>query len=202
MSFQFKSRTVAGNSRPLFGGGVSSTGSGAVSGEIDLRAELDELFFGYQSGKRHGYPVIIRSMRRDANNRRVECTCKDAITREPDFDCSYCFGEGFLCDEIWTWTYSMYSGSEGGLTRRIKYQPPGAIRVDYKVFFFRYDTPIKYGDKIVEAKLDEEGNQVIPLTRESIYEPQTLNKLRADNSRVEYITVYCKENDAIRMDNI
>lgn len=200
LEFKNRSSTARQPTRNFFSSGISSTGG--ANGELNLREEIDELFFGYSSGIRHGYPIIIRNIRRDSNNRKIPCTCKDPISREPDFNCSYCFGEGFLADENWTWTYSTYVGSDGGLTNRIKYMPPGATKVDFKVFYFRYDTNIKYGDKIVEVKLDEDGNVVLPLIKESIYGLETINKLRSDNSRIEFITVYCKENDAIRLEDL
>jgi hypothetical protein len=181
------------------GGNSPST---PTSAEIDLRAELDELFFGYKSGIRHGYPCLIRHLRRDANNKPIACTCLNSLTREADPDCSYCYGEGYLFDEEWHWTYSTYGGADGGLINRNTWMPPGAVRVDFKVFYFRYDTSIFYGDKVVEVKMDEEGNILQPVVRSIIYSPQTINKLRADNSRIEFITVYCREESALRLDDV
>lgn len=171
-----------------------------ASGEIDLREELDDLFFGLSSGRRHGYFVLVRNMRRDAAGKLVGCSCRDPITNEGDPDCSYCSGESTLWDENWNWTYSNFLGADSGQGARIQYMPPGNVRVDYKVFYFRYDTVLKYGDKVVEVKLDTEGNVVLPLVRESIYQPQTIDRHRADNSRSEYVTVYCRESDALRLD--
>lgn len=94
----------------------------------------------------------------------------------------------------------MYSGADTGLAGRLRFMPPGQIRVDYKIFFLRYDSPIRYGDKIVEAKLDTEGQVVAPLVREAIYAPATISKFRSDNARIEYIAAYCREDDAIRLD--
>ena len=178
----------------------SSSSSTVGSGEIDMRVELDELFFGFESGIRHGHLVVVRHLRRDADGAPTSCTCRDSITRFCDPDCSYCGGEGYLWDESWYWTYSMYTGNDAGKGNRVRYMPPGALRVDYRVFFFRFDTPIRYGDKVVEMKLDEEGTLVVPYIRESIYLPQTIQKYRSDNGRIEYYAVYCREEDAKRSD--
>ena len=193
---------------PLFGTPVqnrdlfppASGGGATAAGEVDLRLEFDELLFGFDSGIRHGHLIVIRHMRRDASGEPVACVCKDDFTREADPDCSYCDGERYLWDEQWYWTYSMYSGSEGGLSSRVTYMPPGALRVDWRVFFLRYDVPILYGDKIVEMKLDAEGAVIVPYIRESIYRPQTIQKYRSDNGRIEYYQVYCREESAIRSD--
>jgi hypothetical protein len=125
----------------------------------------------------------------------------EQTTREPDPDCSYCGGEGYLWDEEWLKAHSMYGGSDSGLLRRETYMAPGAIRVDYKIFFVRYDSDIKYGDKIVEIRLDVEGNIELPYIREAIYKPQTVNAYRSDHGRIEYFAIYCREEDAIRSDN-
>lgn len=196
-------------SRPsLFGTPVQNrdlfpptAGSGAAAaGELDLRAELDELFYGFDSGIRHGHLIVIRHMRRDSSGDPVACVCKDDFTREADPDCSYCDGERYLWDESWYWTYSTYSGSDTGLASRVINMPLASLRVDWRVFYLRYDTPIKYGDKIVEMKLDEEGDPVVPYIRESIYMPQTIQKFRSDNGRIEYYAIHCREDSALRSD--
>jgi hypothetical protein len=105
-----------------------------------------------------------------------------------------------LWDEFWYIGRAEFVGSDGGLGNRFRLLPPGELRGDSKVFFLRYDTPIAQGDKIVEMKLDDEGNPVVPYVRQVIYKPQTINRLRSDNGRVEFIAVYCLENDAIRLD--
>ena len=181
---------------------VDSNGASVTvaSGELDLRKEFDEILFGFESGIRHGHLVVVRNMRRDAEGNPVHCTCRDDFTREADPDCVYCLGEGYLWDENWAWTYSMYSGSNGGMAGRVKYMPPGSMRVDTKIFFLRFDTAISYRDKIIEIKLDEEGNVVVPYKRETLYRPGTIQKYRSDNGRLEYIAVHCREEDAIRTD--
>ena len=50
-------------------------------------------------------------------------------------------------------------------------------------------------------RLDEEGALITPYTREAIYKPQTIAKMRSDNGRIEYYAVYCREEDALRHDN-
>lgn len=180
---------------------TTTTITSGTTGELDLRAELDELFYGYKSGIRHGWPVVLRRMRRDAEGKKISCSCVDSLTREADPDCSYCYGERYLWDEDWAWTYSTFAGGTTGLTNKLKYMPPGAVGSDLRTFYFRYDADIQYGDKIVEMKLDEEGNLVVPYVRESIYFPQTIIRHRSDNSRIEYITAQCREEDAIRTDD-
>lgn len=192
----------------LFGSGSgqgvrrNSHAQATLGEEIDLREEMDNILFGEDGGPRHGNLVLIRNMRRDSDGYATRCQCSDGQTTvEPDPDCSYCYGEGYLWDESWAWAFWMYAGSDGGFVKRFLRMPPGEVRVDYKVFFFRYDTNIKYGDKIVEVLLDEDGEVELPYVREAIYKPQTLAKRRSDNGRIEFIAAFCREDDAIRTDN-
>lgn len=196
-------------SRPnMFGAAIaagnllrSSTAS-TDGAELDLRAEMDEILFGTPNGPRHGKNILIRNMRRDADGYPTECTCQAGqTTREPDFNCSYCLGEGYLWDENWGWAFSMYAGADSGFVRRYVNMPVGIARVDYKLFFLRYDTTIEYGDKIIEVRLDDEGDVQLPYVREAIHKPQTLTKRRADNGRLEFIAAFCREKDALRSDN-
>jgi len=182
--------------------GVTTTGSArSINGEIDLREEFDILIYGpNKDGKnRHGFPVVLRRMRRDTNGYPELCTCAEASTgSHADEDCSYCFGDGYLSDEAYIMTFSGFTGPDGGLSRKYLRMFPGNIRVDYKVFYFRYDSKIKYDDRIVEVRLDEEGQLEVPYIREAIYKPQTINNYRSDHGRIEYIAVYCREEDAVR----
>jgi len=170
--------------------------------EIDLRAEFQDLIYGSSDSMAHGKKLLIRKMRRDEDNKLMKCVCVSDTTYEPDTEasCPYCLGEGYYWDEEWVVGYSTYIGADGGNARRVRGLTPGTIRVDYKVFYFRYDLDLSYRDKIVEIKLDTEGVPIVPYVRESIYKPSTINRLRSDNGRIEYITVYCVEDDAIRID--
>jgi hypothetical protein len=179
----------------------SQTNNPSSSGrEIDLRSEFDEIVFGGPTSLPHGKTVLVRRARLDSDDKPVACVCKDELTKEADPDCKFCLGEGFYWDEKKETCYSTYVGADGGLSTRVRQLFPGQIRVDTKIFYFRYDTSISYRDKIVEIELDTEGDIIVPYSRESIYKPQTINKYRADYGRIEYIAIHCREDDAIRLD--
>lgn len=193
-----------GFKRKLYPTGFTTSGfsssAGAGRSEIDLRAEFDELIFGGNGKIPHGRELLIRRMRRGPDNKLIKCTCVDTETREGDFSCPYCAGEGYYWDETWITGYSMYVGADGGLGNKAKWLMPGIVRADTKIFYFRYDTIITYYDKIVEVRLDVEGEAIVPYEREAIYKPQTINVYRSDYGRAEYVAVHCQENDAIRQD--
>lgn len=190
--------------RPSMHGSASTSIRGWTSAnrsEIDLRAEFDTLIYGDGNNIPHGHLIVIRNMRRDSTGRPIKCNCFEvANTTEPDPDCSYCLGEGYLWDETWAIAYSMYIDSGSTAAKKYVHMVPGLERTDYKVFFLRYDTNIKYEDKIVEMSLDEEGQPVLPYVRETIYKPHTIKRMRSDYGRVEYLAIYCREEDAWRSD--
>ncbi len=170
--------------------------------EIDLRSEFDTLIYGDATHIPHGHLIVIRNMRRYSDGYPTKCSCFEASnTTEPDPDCSYCLGEGYLWDENWGMAYSMHLNADSGLARKYIHMAPGLERTDYVVFFIRYDSDIKYEDKVVEVRLDEEGELVLPYIREAIYKPHTIKRMRSDYGRVEYIAVFCREDDAWKSDN-
>jgi len=170
------------------------------TGEIDLRAWFDDIVFGTGGKVPHGKWILIRHMRHNADGSKVACSCKNPDTDEGSPTCPYCQGESWLWDERWYKGYSGFVGPQGGLAGKDRFPPPGLVKVDYKVFYFRYDTPIRHGDKVIEVLLDEEGKIIQPFQRVAIYKPQTVADYRADNGRIEYFAVYCREEDALRPD--
>jgi len=169
--------------------------------EIMLREELDVILYGDEKNIAHGHLLLIRHMRRDSAGRAIYCTCMaDQLVKEPSATCSYCRGEGYLWDEQWHIGYSMMGGADSGLVARGTYLPPGMVRVDYKIYFLRYNCGIQYGDKIVEVQLDYEGAPQLPLIRRAIHSPQTVTEYRSDHGRLEFFAVFCREEDAIRPD--
>lgn len=167
-------------------------------GEVDLRLELDILLYGDSTHAPHGHPALLRRMREGSDQGRQECVCKQSLTLEADPHCSYCGGEGYYWDEQWVITYKQFLGSDGGMANRGRWIPGGRVSVDDIIFYFRYDTPLREWDKIVEVELDLEGAPVVPYVRKVIYSPRTVDYLRSDGGRVEYIAAFCREED-IRM---
>lgn len=167
--------------------------------EVDLRKEFDQIVFGINGCKPHNTLILIRNMRL-LNDNRIKCECFNALTNEAnsETECKYCLGEGYIWDERFTRCYSNLIGADGGKANRTRSIMPGEILTDYKVFYLRYDEKISYYDKIIELALDIEGNLQVPYKRKRIYKPETIQENRADNGRIEFITVYAREESSIR----
>lgn len=186
---------------------VKALKASSVTGEIGLREEYDKLILGIGEKIRHGHPMILRKARRDDKGFPLLCTCSEEDPhRQGSRECVYCLGEGFLWDESWTIGYVMSVNSENGKTNTSVRMPSGNVKGNYKVFFLRYDAQINYGDKIIEVRLDEEGKVRLSSTKKSfirkeIHKPQTISEMRSDNGRLEYYSIYCREEDSIRNTN-
>lgn len=173
-----------------------------ISREKDLRKTFDDFILGKSGGIKHAHKVLIRKFRRNENNELIKCKCVSHLSDEAatESSCNFCLGEKYIWDEEWAETYSMMRGGDSFHTRFRRIQA-GEIRTDYKTFFFRYDTLFTYKDKIIELKLDYDGNPSIPYVRNVIYRPETIQEYRSDNGRLEYLAIHCREENSIRLNN-
>lgn len=171
-----------------------------VNREKDLRKAFDDFILGKSGGIKHAHKILIRRARLDKDGNALKCKCVDFLTNEAavESSCNYCLGEKFIWDEGFEETYSMLKDST--LSSKIRKKEFGEVRVEYRTFYFRYDTKISYNDKIIMLKLDLEGNVLIPYKREIVYRPETIQVYRSDFGRVEYIAVHCREDQAIRLE--
>ena len=171
--------------------------------EADLRLELRNMFNGNGQEVAKSHQVLLRRMRRDANDDLIPCPCVDPITREPDIDirCQFCLGEGFFWDEEWVRCRSIEIGSSSSkLVMQNEHAGPGVLSPDLRVFYFEYDVNPTWYDRIIEVKYELDGTPVEPKRRHKIYKPQTVRSLRSDNGRIEFFAVYCSQKDAISPD--
>jgi hypothetical protein len=170
--------------------------------EKDLRKAFDDFILGKSGGIKHAHRVLIRKARRDSEGHVIKCKCVSGITIEPNTEsqCPYCLGEGFIWDEKFEECYSTLKGGESFQTRWRRIGA-GEIRTDYITYYFRYDIEISYKDKIIELLLDIDGAPILPYSRDVIYRPETIQKMRSDNGRIEYLAVHCREEQAIRLND-
>lgn len=173
--------------------------SGAI--ELDLRSELEQTFSGSSGEIAKQQKFILRQAKRDADNEVIACVCRDSLTHEPDpeHSCPYCLGEGFYWNETIIKGYCMYTGAKAGFSNKRVQMAPGLVSAYDKVFYFRYTEVITYDDKIIELKLDSDGNPIVPYKRKLIFRPETIMEMRSDNGRLEYLAIYVNENNGIRI---
>lgn len=169
--------------------------------EIDLRAELEKTFEGDTGEIPKKKKLIIRRMRRDSDDKPINCSCRSSLTQEPDMEneCPFCLGEGYYWDEDWIYGYSATNDTKSHLSQKRINIPSGLISAYDKVFIFRYTEIITLDDKIIELKLDSEGVPTVPYKRKAIYRPETILELRSDYGRLEFLSVYVNENNAVRL---
>ena len=171
--------------------------------EQDLRESFDNLVFGKTGNIPHNHLVLLRKRKQDSLGADIKCNCVNKLTREPNVEknCQFCLGEGFLWVETFHRCYSSMVGADGGKANRTRRVMPGVIRTDYKIFYFKFDAKISYKDKIIEVRLDNEGNVSVPYERINIFVPETIQEYRSDYGRLEYLAVYAREESSVR-DNL
>jgi hypothetical protein len=176
--------------------------SNAFRGEIDLRSELAKTLHGSSFETAKGKPILIRTMRRDVTGTKLPCTCIDRFSREPDGDtlCPYCLGEGWYWDEAWAIGYSkVILGPTSGTIQETQ-ATSGTQKIPGVIFFIEWHEDFTLDDKIIEVALDKDGLVSIPNKRTAVYRINTLVPYRADNGRLEYWQVSCKQ-EAVKFFN-
>lgn len=170
------------------------------SKEQDLRKSFDNLVFGKDGGIAHNHLVLLRKRKINDAGDYIKCNCVNKLSREANAEknCQFCLGEGYIWTETFHRCYSSMVGADGGKTNRTRRLMPGAIRTDYKIFYFKFDTKISYKDKIIEVRLDNEGGVSVPYQRINIFIPETIQEYRSDYGRLEYLAIYAREQSSIR----
>lgn len=169
------------------------------SGEIDLRYELHNILYGTGNETPKAMYGLLRSMNLDSSGNLVRCVCIDKITHEPDKDyyCPICMGERYIWAESLVKFYrvSISTFAHGAPTVWNKTKEYGQVNIASHIFYFEFDTIIKTSDKIIDISLDLEGNIIRPIQREVVWKINDLTKFRADRGRVEFIKVFCNDED-------
>lgn len=141
--------------------------------EIDLRQEMYRTLYGAVDEIAKGKQGLLRVARVDSDGNPEKCPCRDEITDEPtkDFYCRTCLGMGFLWDE----RKIVYYKDDDSLSKK-----------DESYFYMEYfENPTRF-DWIVEIRLDEEGEPVVPVKRELFYPILYAEAFRSDTGRIEY----------------
>jgi hypothetical protein len=148
--------------------------------ELDLREELSRTFNGSVDEVAKGQMGLIRTMRIGEDNKQIRCVCRDKQTDEPSRDsyCRYCLGSGFLWDE----------------RKMLYYKNESSFMGDRGFFFYiEYDKEITTKDYIVEIKLDRDGEPLMPISRNKLYNILEAFPHKADAGRREFWKVQAVE---------
>ena len=157
--------------------------------EPDMRQEIINTLDGSFPEIAKKQIAVLRKMRIPAQ----QCPCVDAVTHEPDKDtfCPFCWGEGFLWDEIFIDFYKVPLKGDAGNSENEEITSPGLMNEPIMVFYIRYSVDLTDNDKIIELQLDREGQPIRPYQRKRLYRIGTLIDMRSDNGRLEYWKVDC-----------
>jgi len=164
--------------------------------EVDLRREVTNFLDGSYPEIAKKIIVILRRMRRDSSGNLTACSCVDDVTGEPDKDTfCYCFGEGYLWDEIFLDAYKVVIKSDVGNALREDVISPTLLNIPIVLFYTDYSEVITEEDKIVELQLNTAGKLVKPYRRIAVYRINTLFDFRVDEGRLEYYKIATRKEE-------
>lgn len=157
--------------------------------EPDMRQEMNNTLDGKYPEISKKQIAVLRKFRRPL----IQCACVDPNTHEPDKDtfCPFCWGEGYLWDEVFFDVYRVILKSDVGNALKESLINPGLINEPLVIFYTRSSVDITGKDKVVELVLDSEGDPVRPLQRKKIYHIGTAIDLRSDHGKLEYWKLDC-----------
>ena len=141
--------------------------------ELNLREEFNKTLYGDFDEIAKGRTGLLRKMRRNEEGDLIRCSCRDIVTDEPssDYHCRYCKGHGYYWDEI-----------------PIVYFYNKNNDVD-DIFYLEYNIEVTDRDYIVQVKLDNNGNIIIPVQRERFFRIREVDIEVADFSKIEFTVV-------------
>jgi hypothetical protein len=154
---------------------------------------MHKFMFGSTTENAKGQHAVLRRMRRDSNGDCIPCVCVDSKTGEPDIDtvCPYCWGEGFYWSEEWITIYKRELSRQEGKPKKDQPYKAGILVTPLFFIYTEYHVEPRKEDKIVEMRLDAEGDVSTPYEREAIYTIATPEAFRSDSGRVEYWRLAC-----------
>ena len=156
------------------------------SAEPDMRAVLEDLLFGSAENVPEGHLVILRKMRRNADNKLIPCPmCFHERTRNPSrvIECDTCLREGYIWDEEWKTCYSM----NRSLNENIEaWAMLGDVNRFLYTYFFEHDIELTIDDKIIEPKTTSAGRPLSPVQIDAVHTPIFVEYKRGAFGRKEY----------------
>jgi hypothetical protein len=172
--------------------------SGRNRTEANLRTEMINTLDGEFPEVEKGRYFLLRAMRRDSNEDKIPCSCRDEGTNEPDRDifCPICYGTGYLFDETYVKGYLTLVGmADRAFSFAQQVLPPGLMDAPGYIFFTRYSDEISDDDQLIEIQLDDEGEIVEPVVRIKIFNVVIAHPYRCDNGKIEFWKVFCHKAD-------
>jgi len=169
--------------------------------DVSLRQEFEDLLLGKDTSSPTGVPYLVRALRIDPVTKvPIPCDCVDPVTKEPDRDtpCPICGGSGFLYDEkiMYGWKFDKTS-----LSIDPEASPVGLLPDGTYVFYFRAHEIIDRIDGLYDIRLDQDGRVFTPIERIQEYTIVRVNRIRLDNSRVEFVKVMAKLRDGFNLNS-
>lgn len=166
-----------------------------------MRDEFNRLLLGGDLGSPTGIPFLVETPRlHPGSNIPMACDCVDSFTREPDkdFPCPKCNGLGYFHDEVILYGWKMRALRSIERDERTKI---GVVGQHSHTFYLKYNEKIGRIDRIYELRMDQEGKVINPIERIAAYKNMSVDYIRLDNSRIEFIVITTAVIDGVGMNS-
>lgn len=154
--------------------------------ELNIEQEVFDLLFTDKDCSPIKTPCILKKYRRrEDNNNRIECVCfLNNKFKEGIKDCPYCYGDGYLFDEIIIEGF-IYSRQRGFDNFSV---PSEAGYSDKESAFLITDskTVVHAKDIIYQIELNATGQIRIPLIYSNKYLVLHSKKMKASRNAIDY----------------
>lgn len=163
--------------------------------EVDLREQMQALFYGTSSEIPKGQTVIFRKMRRKSGivwpveENDLEITpAINSLTHQgptPTYPDNWAFGEKFLFDDQLVRTYHSRPIVVEAMNGTMPL-PLGVVPLGTTYFYLEYWVMPSIYDKIIELVINEQGVPVSPIKQFMKYHIHSAEPFRSDNGRIEF----------------
>lgn len=164
-----------------------------VGKEISIRDEFLSTIFGSSKEIAKSYRCLLRRMKLTSSGKPEKCPCVDRITNEQDRDyyCPVCMGERYIWSEQLINVYKVQHVDDNSMSS----EKTGNVNMNFAVFYLPYNIDVNLQDKIIEIRLDVEGEIVNPIKRAQIWQLTEVVNLRLDTGRLEFIKLFARIED-------
>lgn len=134
--------------------------------ELDLAQEVYDLLFTDNDCSPIKSPFILRKFRRTSENRKENCTACNPIGSlyvEGQKTCPYCFGLGYIFDDVIISGYLYKQGITRDFGNLWMKSEAGTTDVSRYLLFTDNTTSVGLEDRILIPDYDENGRIAIPL---------------------------------------
>lgn len=157
--------------------------------ELDIATELSDLLFTDVDCSPIQTPYIWKKFRRDSNNNRencLSCNPKGSLIIEGQHSCPYCYGVGYIYDEVLFSGYMYQKDTSRDFTNLHQFKTSGKSDTTRFILVTDKNTTINLEDGVKVVRLNSDGKIHIPITITNTYKCLYTRYFKASNKNADF----------------